>query len=303
LLLNDNNIQKLRDGDIKTLARLISIVENASSLSQEWLQTLQPNSACKVIGITGAPGAGKSTLTNSLIVSLLQRNEKIAVISIDPSSPFNYGALLGDRIRMSEHFLNPNVYIRSLASRGALGGLSKQIFEVIDVVKCAGFDSIILETVGIGQSEVDIAGVADTTVVVVVPEGGDEVQTMKAGVLEIADIFVVNKSDRPNADEFVHNLKALSHSKMSADGWTIPVHKTQADKNIGVIDLCDSIVQHNAHQSSNESKRNLMLAEKAYQLIAHQRMANINLQNLSTELQDAQKAEGFNLYKFIQKFN
>jgi LAO/AO transport system kinase len=301
LQLNDNNIQKLRDGDIKTLARLISLVENNGFEATEWLKSLPKNDKCKVLGITGAPGAGKSTLTNSLISALLQRNEKIAVISIDPSSPFNYGALLGDRIRMSEHFLNPKVFIRSLASRGALGGLSKQIFEVLDVVKSAGFDSIIVETVGIGQSEVDVAGVADTTIVVVVPEGGDEVQTMKAGVLEIADIFVVNKSDRPNADEFVHNLKALSHSKISADGWEIPVHKTQADKHIGIDILCDSILKHTEHISSNNIKKNLMLAEKAYQLIVHRRLADVSVQGLRKILLEAEKEEGFNLYRFVEE--
>lgn len=193
---------QVRQGDIKTIARCISYIENDYPGYEQLLQLLPHNDYAKIIGITGAPGSGKSTLVNALISELLSRDKKLAILCIDPSSPFNLGALLGDRIRMNEWYNHPDVYIRSLASRGSLGGLHPRIIEISDLLKAAPFDYIIIETVGVGQSEIEIAGLADTTVVVVVPEGGDEIQTMKSGIMEIADIFVVNKADRPDAEVF-----------------------------------------------------------------------------------------------------
>lgn len=180
---------------IKSLARNISFIENEVSGYEQILLNLSPSST-KITGITGAPGAGKSTITDLLINEFIKDGKKVGVLCVDPSSPFNYGALLGDRLRMSDWYNHPDVFIRSLASRGNLGGLNPKIIEITDLMKSSSFDHIIIETVGVGQSEVEIAGLADTTVVVLVPEGGDEIQTMKAGVMEIADIFVVNKSDR-----------------------------------------------------------------------------------------------------------
>ena len=192
-------LKEIAEGNSKTLARVISLIENEYSGYENMLQSLTASSS-KIIGITGPPGAGKSTLVDALISLLVSKNKKVGVLCVDPSSPFNLGALLGDRIRMSEWYTHPNVFIRSLATRGSMGGLHPKIIEITDTMKAFPFDHIIVETVGVGQSEVEIAGLADSTVVVVVPEAGDEVQTMKAGLMEIADVFVVNKADRPDAD-------------------------------------------------------------------------------------------------------
>ena len=180
-------LKDIQLGNTKSLARTISLVENEVE-GYEWLLQQLPASSAKITGITGPPGAGKSTLTDALIGEIVSQNKKVGVLCVDPSSPFNLGALLGDRIRMSEWYNHPDVFIRSLATRGSLGGLHPKIIEISDVMKAAGFDHIIIETVGVGQSEIEIAGLADTTVVVVVPESGDEVQTMKAGLMEIADV-------------------------------------------------------------------------------------------------------------------
>src|SRR5574343_832555 len=201
-------LEAVVSGNIRALARAISLTENEVNGYGELLLSL-PVSSTPVIGITGPPGAGKSTITDGLIGAFTDAGKRVAVICVDPSSPFNFGALLGDRIRMSQWYQHPGVYIRSLASRGSLGGLNPKIIEITDVVRAACFDLIIIETVGVGQSEVEIAGLADVTAVVVVPEAGDEVQTMKAGLMEIADIFVVNKSDRPEAGVFLKNLRSM----------------------------------------------------------------------------------------------
>lgn len=220
-------------GDIKALARCISFIENEVPDYAEFLQNLSPSNV-PVIGITGPPGAGKSTLTDALIGELVADGKKVAVLCIDPSSPFNLGALLGDRIRMSQWYNDPNVFIRSLATRGALGGLHPKIIEITDVIKMAAFDFIIIETVGVGQSEIEIAGLADTTVVVMVPESGDEVQTMKAGLMEIADIFVVNKSDRPGANTYLKNLRLMLAPSFHNHQHEIPILATVASKNEGI---------------------------------------------------------------------
>src|SRR5258708_853468 len=218
-------IQQIQSGDIKALARAISFIENGQEGYERLLQTFGARYPANVIGITGPPGAGKSTLVDAMIGELLQDDKRVAVLCVDPSSPFNLGALLGDRIRMSEWYTHPNVFIRSLATRGSVGGLSPKIIEITDLIKSAGFDHIIIETVGVGQSEIEIAGLADTTIVVVVPEGGDEVQTMKAGLMEIADIFVINKTDRPGADLFEKNLRMMLAPAFHNHKHQVPVIK------------------------------------------------------------------------------
>jgi LAO/AO transport system kinase len=200
--MHEQLLLQIKKGDVRSLARAISFIENEQQGYDDMLRFLQDDRSPKIIGITGPPGAGKSTLVDALIDELIREEKKIAVLCIDPSSPFNLGALLGDRIRMSQWYTHPDVFIRSLATRGSVGGLSPKIIEITDLIKSAQFDHIIVETVGVGQSEIEIAGLADITIVVVVPESGDEVQTMKAGLMEIADIFVINKSDRPGCGPF-----------------------------------------------------------------------------------------------------
>jgi LAO/AO transport system kinase len=226
-------LQDIIQGNTRSLARSISLVENEME-GYEWLLQHLPASSAKITGITGPPGAGKSTLVDALIGEIVAQNKKVGVLCIDPSSPFNLGALLGDRIRMSEWYNHPNVFIRSLATRGSLGGLHPKIIEIADVMKAAGFDHIIIETVGVGQSEIEIAGLADTTVVVVVPEAGDEVQTMKAGLMEIADVFVVNKADRPDADTFVKNLRLMLAPAFHRSTNEIAIVKTIASQKEGI---------------------------------------------------------------------
>ena len=179
----------INNGDRKSLARAITMVENEMEGSENLLKLIQPKET-PILGFTGPPGAGKSTLINAFLRHIISLNKKAAVIAVDPTSPFNYGSLLADRIRMSEHFNNENIFIRSIAARGSLGGLSEKIIEITDVLRASDFDFIIIETVGVGQSEVEIAGLADTTIVIVVPESGDDIQAMKSGIMEIADIFV-----------------------------------------------------------------------------------------------------------------
>ena len=292
-------IQQLQQGEKKALARCITIVENELEGYEEILTSLKYNQHIPVIGITGPPGAGKSTIINATIKKLTDDNKSVGIIAIDPTSPFNYGSLLGDRLRMAEHFTNENVFIRSIATRGSLGGLSIKTIEIVDVMRAFDFDYIIVETVGVGQSEVEIVGLADTTILVLVPESGDDVQAIKSGVMEIADVFVINKSDRDGANTFIKNIIQLVHSK-PANNWNIPVIKAIAIKNEGIDELIEAI---NKHQTVGaNSKRPYLLAEKAFRLIQNKKMKNISKKELHQQIEIELKKKDFNLYAFINFF-
>jgi LAO/AO transport system kinase len=290
-------IKKIMSGDNKAIARAISLIENEANGYEELLKSL-PLKSTPIIGITGPPGAGKSTITDLLIGEFIKDGKKIAVLCVDPSSPFNRGALLGDRVRMSKWYNNADVFIRSFATRGSLGGLHPKIIEITELIKAAPFDYIIIETVGVGQNEVEIAGLADATVVVLVPEAGDEIQTMKAGLMEIADIFVVNKCDRPGADKFVMDLQHML-MPVNKNNNEVPVLKTIATEKIGIEELREAIKKK---LTVTNNRKNSLIAERAYQLIIHQRMKNINKEDLKAKIEQALKQDGFNLYKFIEAY-
>ena len=272
------------------------MVENDLAGADDYLKSLDINNQVPVIGVTGPPGAGKSTLVGALITELLKQNKKIAVLAVDPTSPFNMGSLLGDRIRMAEHFNHPDVFIRSIATRGSMGGLSVKTIEMCDVMRAAGFDYIIVETVGVGQSEIDIAGLADITMVVLVPESGDEIQHIKSGLMEIADVFVVNKADRDGADAFASNIKKLVMQK-HAD---IPVLKTDAVHHTGVAEVAGYLQQTNL---AVNSKRMFLLTEKVYRLVQHKRMQDIEKTKLQPLIAEASQKKDFNIYRFADSIN
>lgn len=298
----NNNIallNLLQQGDFKTLGRCITIVENDLPDSDALLTSLPINKDVPIIGITGPPGAGKSSLVNELIALYLKENKRIGILAVDPTSPFNLGSILGDRVRMSAHFNDPNVYIRSIATRGSLGGLSAKIIEISDVMRSANFDVIIVETVGVGQSEIEIVGLADITVLVLVPEAGDEIQQLKSGVMEIADVFAINKADRPGADVYIKNLHALMHSA-APDKKQAQIVKTVATKSEGIEELlaaCNYMLQ-----GQQNTMKPLLLTEKAYRLIQSERMKIIDKQLLKKAIDQASSKDSFNLYAFVKNY-
>lgn len=294
-------LDRIAQKDRRALARGISMIENETPGYEILLQNIRVQNQTPIIGITGPPGAGKSTLISALVRHLIAAGKTLAVLAIDPSSPFNHGALMGDRVRMSEHFLHDAVFIRSMASRGSLGGLAPRIYEVAELIKTAGFDYILIETVGVGQSEVEIAGLADSTILVMVPEAGDEIQTIKSGIMEIADIFVVNKADREGADLFYNSLAKLAH-QYAYKGWEAPVVKTVATHETGLKDLMTALHRH-LDLANNTEKKNTLLAEKAMMLIREYRTRNISFEKLQAELKVQQQQNGFNLFRFVAEYN
>jgi LAO/AO transport system kinase len=254
--------------DVRSLARAISLIENRNKEGIELLKRLEYPNKAYVIGITGNPGAGKSTVVDKLIDVIREKNKRVGIIAIDPSSPFTGGALLGDRIRMQKHATDSKVFIRSLGSRGDLGGLSHAVVDTIALMDFYEFDYIIVETVGAGQNEVEIVEVADTTVVIMVPGLGDEIQNLKAGIMEIGDIFVANKIDKPGADQLLISLKiALQHSP-EKDGWTIPIIKTNAETSQGIPELFDFIEKHKDFLFKTSKIEKRRFERKKYRLIS-----------------------------------
>jgi len=266
--------ERLLDGDRRALARAISLIENDKPEGRELVREVYPRTGnASVIGFTGPPGAGKSTLLAALTKLERARDRTVAVLSIDPSSPFTHGALLGDRIRLSDHFLDPGVFIRSMATRGALGGLSAAALQAALLMDASGRDVVMLETVGVGQAEVDVIDHADTVVLVLMPGSGDSIQALKAGVMEIPDVIVVNKADHPLTDTMVREIKGVIALGPKLD-WEIPIIRTQAVREEGVSELADKLDEHRAHIEaegtlSERRRRNLMnevLAIAAYRM-------------------------------------
>ena len=241
-------IESVRAGDARALARAISTVENHAPGWSDLLKALFPHTGkARIIGLTGAPGAGKSTLVD--LLARLYRKEKrtVGIVAVDPTSPYTGGAILGDRIRMQEHFSDPGIYIRSMATRGSLGGLARATADVTTVLDASGRDVILIETVGVGQDEVDIVRLAYITIVILVPGMGDDVQTIKAGIMEIADIFVINKSDHEGAERVEREIRAMQALSARHDGWTPPIVKTVASEGQGIEQLALVIAEYEAY--------------------------------------------------------
>jgi LAO/AO transport system kinase len=241
-------IEHLRAGDPRALARAISVVENRSPGWSELLKAIFPYSGhARILGLTGPPGAGKSTLVDQLARHYRKEGQTIGIIAVDPTSPYTGGAILGDRIRMQEHSSDAGIYIRSMATRGSLGGLARTTADVSTILDASGRDLIMIETVGVGQDEVDIVRLADITVVILVPGMGDDVQSIKAGIMEIADIFVINKSDREGAERVEREIRALQSLAVRTDNWTPPIVKTVATDGTGIPELAAAIRDYQAH--------------------------------------------------------
>ncbi len=251
--------EQVRAGHVPSIARMITRVESgAANVAEQVAELYKAGGHARILGITGAPGAGKSTLVSSLVRELRARDKTVGIVAIDPSSPFTGGSILGDRIRMGELYLDPGVFIRSMATRGALGGLARATIDAVAVLDAAGKDVVLVETVGVGQDEVDIVRACHTTVVISAPGMGDDVQAVKAGILEIADIHVVNKADRPEANKTIRELKMMLRDSghVSTSGWKIPVLATVAEHGKGVDELADAMERHyDQLVSSNEIER------------------------------------------------
>ena len=288
----------VESGNFLALAKAISAIENREAIASTFLESLIPAST-PIIGITGPPGAGKSTLISALIQDWVEQGKRIAILSVDPSSPFHQGAILGDRIRMREWYLHPQVFIRSLASRGHLGGLNSTTIELTTLLQSVGFDIIILETVGVGQSEVEVAALADTTLVVLVPEAGDDIQMMKSGLMEVADIFVVNKSDRPDAKAFATHIQQMlieNHATEKA-----AVVQTIASQKEGITELMNAI-DHHQHSLNHLASRKRMMLSKAMQLIVANKMQQLNVTVIEEALNKAMQGNAFNIFEFSKQF-
>ena len=298
--MKETIIQEALEGNKKSIARCISLIENNAEGNSAIAEISHQPSSIPLIGITGPPGAGKSSLVDAMLAVFAKQKLKVAVVCVDPSSPFHQGAILGDRIRMKDWYLHPQVYIRSLASRGHLGGLNMAMLSMTILMQSAGFDYIIVETVGVGQSEVEIASLADTTVVVLVPEAGDEVQMMKSGLMEIANVFVVNKSDRPNAQIFVNHLKQMITENTSSTLITAVV-STIATEREGISNVLKAIEAHQLAMQNGLQKKE-MYFNKVPQLIMASKMNQVDVEKIKTSVASECTKANFNVFKFAQTF-
>lgn len=245
-------VERVRSGDVRALARVITSIENSQPESVELLKALFPYSGkAQVIGLTGAPGSGKSTLVDQLAHEYRKQGRTVGIIAVDPTSPYTGGAILGDRIRMQTHHGDSGIYIRSMATRGFLGGLARATADVATVLDASGKDAILIETVGVGQDEIDIVRLADVTVVILVPGMGDDVQTIKAGIMEIADVFVINKSDREGAERVQREIRAMQSLAIRKDNWTPPIVNTVATEAVGIAELIAAIEQYQTFLAQN----------------------------------------------------
>jgi LAO/AO transport system kinase len=252
-------VERVRGGDIRSLARAITAIENATPESPELLKRLFPHTGkARVIGLTGSPGAGKSTLVDQMAREYRRQERTVGIVAVDPTSPYTGGAILGDRIRMQSHHADPGIFIRSMATRGCLGGLARATTDVATALDASGKDVILIETVGVGQDEIDIVRLADITVVILVPGMGDDVQTIKAGIMEIADIFVINKSDRDGADRVEREIRAMQSLAIRNDQWTPSIVKTVASEAKGITELAAAI----EHYQQFLEQKNLLFRKK-----------------------------------------
>jgi LAO/AO transport system kinase len=289
-------VERLRKGDVRALARAISAVENRTPEALPLLKALFPFSGkAHVIGLTGAPGAGKSTLVDQLAREYRKQQRTVGIIAVDPTSPYSGGAILGDRIRMQSHSGDPGIYIRSMATRGSLGGLARATSDVAMLLDASGRDVVIIETVGVGQDEIDIVRLADVTIVLLVPGMGDDVQIIKAGIMEIADIFVINKADRPGAERVERELRGMQSLASRKDNWTPPIVKTVASEGKGMAELAAAIASYqeflasdnllSAKKRENWRERLVeMLRDAMLQRIMREHMANGEIAQYATEI-------------------
>jgi GTPase len=263
--------ERLLAGDKRALARAITLIENDDPAGWELVREVFPRTGkARIVGLTGPPGVGKSTLIGALTAEMRKADRQVAVLSIDPSSPFTRGALLGDRIRLSDHFLDSGVFIRSMASRGALGGLSEATLQAALLMDASGKDDVFIETVGVGQAEIDIVDHGDTIVLVLMPGSGDSIQALKAGVMEIPDVIVVNKSDHPMTDTMIREIRGVL-SLGPAASWRVPIVKTEAAKGEGIAELAEKITEHREHieaEGTLEERRARNLRNEVLELAA-----------------------------------
>jgi LAO/AO transport system kinase len=307
-------VERIRQGDVRALARSISAIEDNLPEAQPLLKALFPFSGqARVIGLTGAPGAGKSTLVDQLVREYRKQQRTVGIIAVDPTSPYTGGAILGDRIRMQAHHADQGIYIRSMATRGFLGGLARTTSDVATLLDASGKDLVLIETVGVGQDEIDIVRLADVTVVILVPGMGDDVQTIKAGIMEIADVFVINKSDRDGADRVEREIRAMQTLALRKDKWTPPVVKTVATEAKGVVELAAAIAGYEQFlqqqdlllkkKISNWRERLIeMLRETLVQRLLSQRLSQEDIWRLASEIAEHHRDPYSLVEEIVQSF-